>query len=236
MPCTADIPAPIAGTEVRLGRYLSVQHNAGTDADHALLVHHAIAGPTSSDDFCARHAARGVDVWRMPEPAGEGLHGAINGSVAVGNHVAESSTLPVFLHGSSRTAAMTYRALQASSVFNGAVLVIDAAAAGDLVRNPADGGIAAAIPLRHNTKPILYIVAEADRAVAQTVADTIARATGGPVEVHVEPVGIDQVMRAPTHSDIVLEWCVRQLSNHLTPAWRQKERTQTRRRRYEQHR
>jgi hypothetical protein len=221
---TTDIPALIAGSEVRLGRHLSVQRNEGTDADHALLVHQAIAGPTSNDDFCARHAARGVDVWRMPEPAGEGLHGAINGSVAVGNHIAESSALPVFLHGSPRTAAMTYRALQASSIFNGAILVIDATAAADLTRNPADGGIAAAIPLRHNTKPILYVVAETDRAIADAVAETVLRATGGPVEVHREPVGIDQVMQDKwsTHSDIVLEWCLRQLSNHLTPAWRKR--------------
>jgi hypothetical protein len=224
MPHTADIPALIAESEVRLGRYLSVQRHAGRDADHALLVHQAIAGPASTDDFCARHAARGVDVWRMPEPAGDGLHGAINGSVAIGHHIAESSALPVFVHGSSRAAAMTYRALQASNVFNGAILVIDATAARDLTRGPAQGGVIAAIPLRQNTEPILYVVAEADQAVADTVAKTVLGATGGPVEVHVEPVGIDQMMQDqwPTHSDIVLEWCLRQLSNHLTPAWRKK--------------
>jgi hypothetical protein len=223
MPHTADIPAPIAESEVRFGRYLSVQRNAGVAADHALLVHQAIASPTTGD-FCAHHAARGVDVWRMPNPAGEGLDGTINGSVAIGHHIAASSGLPVFVYGSSRTAAMTYRALQASNVFNGAILVIDTNAARDLTRSPAQGGVIAAIPLPQNTKPILYVVAEADQAVADTVAETVLRATGGPVEVHREPVGIDRVMRDqwPAHSDIVLEWCLRQLSNHLTPAWHKK--------------
>jgi hypothetical protein len=222
MPGTADIAAPIAESEVRLGRYLSVQHYAGLDADHALLVHQAIDRPAFTDGFCARHAARGVDVWRMSEAVGDDLHGTINESVAVGHHIAESTALPVFIHGASHAAAMTYRALQASIVFSGAVLVIDAVAAGDLMRGPADGGITAAIPLRHNTKPILYVVAEADGAVAHAIAETVVSETGGPVEAHVEPVGIDQMMRAPAHSDIVLEWCLRQLSNHLTPAWRKK--------------
>lgn len=220
MPRKADVAAPIAESEVRLGRSLSVQRYAGIDADHALLVHQAIGGP-ATDDFCLRHAARGVDIYKVPQLAGDDLHGTINESVAAGHHIADSSALPVFIHGPSH-AAMTYRSLQASIVFSGAVLVIDAAAAGDLMRSSADGGITAAIPMRHNTKPILYVVAEADRAVADTVAETVLRATGGPVEVHVEPVGIDQVMQDPAHSDIVLEWCVRQFSNHLTPAWRHK--------------
>jgi hypothetical protein len=222
MPCTADIAAPIAESEVRLGRYLPVQHNAGIDADHALLAHRVIADPAVANDFWARHATRGVDVWRLAEPASEGLDGTTNASVAIGHHIAESSTLPLFLHGSSRAAAVTYRALQASDVLNGAILVIDATAARDLTRSPANGGVVAAIPLAQNTKPILYVVTEADQAVADTVAETVLRATGGPVEVHLEPVGIDQVMRGRAHSDIVLEWCLRQLSNHLIPAWRQK--------------
>jgi hypothetical protein len=152
------------------------------------------------------------------EPAGDELQASINESVAVGHHITESSAQPVFVHGSSNAAAMTYRALQASDVFNGAILIVDAIAARDLIRSPAQGGVIAAIPLPQNTKPILYVVAEGDHAVAETVL----RATGGPVEVHVEPDGIDQVMRAPAHSDIVLEWCVRQLSSHLNPAWRTK--------------
>jgi hypothetical protein len=225
MPHTADIPAPIAESEARLGRYLSVHRHAGMDADHALLMHQPIAAPAgATDGFCARHAARGVDVWRIPEPAAAGLRGTIDGSVAVAHHIAQSTALPVFLHGSSLAAAMTYRALQASSFLNGAVLVIDALAARDLTLSSAHGGGAAAVPLLQNTKPILYIVAEVDQAVADTVAEEVLPATGGPVEVHREPVGIDQVMRDqwPAHSDIVLEWSLRQLSNHLTPAWRKK--------------
>jgi hypothetical protein len=225
MPRTADIPAPIAASEVRLGRYLSVHRHAGMDADHALLMHQPVAAPADDiDDFCAGHAARAVDVWRISEPAAAELPGTIDESVAVAHHIAQSSALPVFLHGSSLAAAMTYRALQASSFFSGAVLVIDALAARDLTLSSAHGGVAAAVPLQHNTKPILYIVAEVERAVADTVADEVLCATGGPVEVHREPIGIDQVMRHqwPAHSDIVLEWSVRQLSNHLIPAWRKK--------------
>jgi hypothetical protein len=73
MPTTADIPVPIAESEVRFGRFLSVQRNTGVAADHALVVHKAITGhAAATGDFCAEHAARGVDVWRMPEPAGDG--------------------------------------------------------------------------------------------------------------------------------------------------------------------
>jgi hypothetical protein len=225
MPYTADIPGLIAESEVGFGPHLSVHRHTGVAADHALLVHQAIASlAAATDNFCGQHAARGVDVWKVPEPAGEVPHGSINGSVAIGHHIAASSALPVFVHGSSATAAMTYRALQASNVFDGAILVIDAASARDLTRSPAQGGVIAAIPLPQNTKPILYVVAEADQAVADTVAESVLRATGGPVEVHREPVGIDRVMRDhwPAHSDIVLEWCLRQLSNHLTPAWHKK--------------
>ncbi|WP_029117473.1 hypothetical protein [Mycobacterium sp. URHB0044] len=217
MPRTAATTAPITKFEVRLGRHLSVRRFAGMDADHALLVHQTMGGP-AADGFCVRHAARAVDVWRIPEPAGDELQASINESVAVGHHITESSALPVFVHGSSRAAAMTYRALQASDIFNGAVLVVDAIAARDLMRSPAQGGVVAAIPLAQNTKPILYVVAEGDHAVAETVR----HATGGPVEVHLEPGGIDEVMQARTHSDIVLEWCVRQLSNHFNPASRTK--------------
>jgi hypothetical protein len=225
MPHTADIPATIAESEVGLGRYLSVHRHAGVGADHALLVHQPVTAPAgATDGFCARHAARAVDVWRIPEPTAAGLPGTIDGSVAVAHHIAQSSALPVFLHGSSLAAPMTYRALQASSFFSGAVLVIDALAARDLTLSPAHGGVAAVVPLRHNTKPILYIVAEVERAVADTVAEEVLCATGGPVEVHREPIHMDQVMRDqwPAHSDIVLEWSVRQLSNHLIPAWRKK--------------
>jgi hypothetical protein len=222
MPDAADIPAPIAES-VRFGRFLSVQRNAGVAADHALVVHQAMAGhPAASGDVCFEHAARGVDVWRMPEPGGDRPYGTIDGSVAVAHHIAHSSALPVFVHGSSHAAAMTYRALQASTFFNGAILVVDALGAHDLTLSPAQGGVTAAIPLSQNTKPILYIVAEPDQAVADTIAKTVLRTTGGPVEVHREPIGIDRMMRdhRPAHSDIVLEWCLRQLSNHLTPAWR----------------
>src|SRR5438093_85312 len=70
MPRTADIPAPIAESEVRLGRYLSVHRHAGVDADHALLMHQPVAAPAGDiDHFCARHAARAVGVWRISEPA-----------------------------------------------------------------------------------------------------------------------------------------------------------------------
>ena len=74
MPRTADIPAPIAASEVRLSRYLSVHRHAGVDADHALLMHQPVAAPAGDiDHFCARHAARDVDVWRISEPAAAGF-------------------------------------------------------------------------------------------------------------------------------------------------------------------
>jgi len=46
----------------------------------------------------------------------------------------------------------------------------------------------------------------------------VAAAAAGPVEMHTLP-GLT-LSYPGACSDIVLEWCQRQLSNHLNPAWK----------------
>jgi hypothetical protein len=49
-----------------------------------------------------------------------------------------------------------------------------------------------------------------------------AAAGAGPVELHTLPADVNGLMLAHPEacSDIVVEWCQRQLSNHLNPAWK----------------
>jgi hypothetical protein len=72
--------------------------------------------------------------------------------------------------------------------------------------------------LRQNTKPVLWIVGGADA----TSGPTAARAGVGPVEVQTHPDDVNgrMPMNAAACSDAVLDWCLRQLSNHLNPTWR----------------
>lgn len=120
----------------------------GADADHALLILHGIASHGGIyDSFGAVHAAQGVDIWSMDAP-GHGrscisqrpgqftLGEWVEDAVALGEHIADTTGLPVFVKGSSFGAAAAYGALAASDVFAGAVLMGFGIPSGPLI--PAD--------------------------------------------------------------------------------------------------
>ena len=185
---------------------------AGVDADHAIVVHPGIAAhPAVLDDFCAHHADRGVDVWTPDDRFS--FEGSAEGLVALGTHVAETTSLPVFLVGSSLSATAIYRTLQVSDVFFGAVLMGDA--------SPPVSPESLDPSLRQNTKPVFFILGENDMDSWPEVAK-VAAAAAGPVELHTLPYDVNGPMLSHPEacSDIVLEWCQRQLSNHLNPAWK----------------
>jgi len=184
----------------------------GVDADHAIVVYSGSASrPGILDTFCAHHADRGVDVWKLD--ACFSPEGWTEDVAAWGARVAQTTSLPVFLVGSTRRAADIYRALHVSDVFFGAVLIGDAgppALPGQL--DPS---------LRQNTKPVFFIFGETDIDSWPEVAK-VAAAAAGPVELHTLPYDVNGPMLSHPEacSDIVLEWCQRQLSNHLNPAWK----------------
>jgi hypothetical protein len=182
---------------------------AGVEADHAIVVHPGIAShPGILDNFCAHHADRGVDVWTPDDRLGGA--GRADGLVALGAHVAETTRLPVFLVGSSLSATAIYHTLQVSDVFFGAVLIGDASP--PVLPAPLDSSS------QQNTKPVLCIIGGTDT----TSGLTAARAGAGPVEVQTHPDDVNRLMltNPAAFSDAVLEWCLRQLSNHLNPTWR----------------
>jgi hypothetical protein len=121
----------------------------GVDPDHALVVHSANASrPGILDSFCAHHASRGVDVWELDTRFSS--EGWAEDVAAWGAHVAQTTRLPVFVVGSTRSAADIYRALQVSDVFFGAVLIGDASP--PVFPEPLDPS------LRQNTKPVFFIL------------------------------------------------------------------------------
>jgi pimeloyl-ACP methyl ester carboxylesterase len=73
------------------------------------------------------------------------------------------------------------------------------------------------VSLEHNTKPILYTVGERDTTFGPELARTVADATAGPVELHIHPDGMHQLMLSHTadYSAVVLDWCLRQLNNNV---------------------
>jgi pimeloyl-ACP methyl ester carboxylesterase len=179
--------------------------------DHAIVVHSGIARRRGVlDNFCAHHAERGVDVWKLDAFSPEGW---AEGLVAFGMQIAQTTRLPVFMVGSTRSAADIYRALQVSDVFVGAVLIGDASP--PALDEPLEAS------LEQNTKPVLFILGENDMDSWPEVAKAAA-AAAGPVELHTLPDDINQLMLSHPQacSDVVLEWCLRQLSNHLNPTWR----------------
>jgi pimeloyl-ACP methyl ester carboxylesterase len=184
----------------------------GVDADHAIVVYSGSASrPGILDTFCAHHADRGVDVWKLD--ACFSPEGRTEDVAAWGAHVAQTSRLPVFVVGSTRNAADIYRALQISDVFVGAVLI--GGASPPVLPEPLDPS------LRHNTKPVFFILGEKDIDSWPAVAKAAA-AAAGPVELHTLPDDVNGLMLSHPEacSDVVLEWCLRQLSNHLNPTWR----------------
>jgi pimeloyl-ACP methyl ester carboxylesterase len=183
----------------------------GVDADHAIVVHSGSASrPRILDTFCAHHADRGVDVWKLD--ACFSPEGWTEDVAAWGAHVAQTTRLPVFLVGSTRRVADIYRALHVSDVLFGAVLIGDTGP--PVLPEPLDPS------LWHNTKPVFVILGDKDIDSWPEVAKTAA-AGAGPVELHTLPDDVNGPMLSHPEacSDIVLEWCQRQLSNHLNPAW-----------------
>jgi pimeloyl-ACP methyl ester carboxylesterase len=182
------------------------------DADHAMVIDSGnVLRPGILDSFRAHHIDRGVDIWRLN---GHFSHEGWAECVAAwGVHVAQTTSLPVFLVGSARSAADVYRALHVSDVFFGAVLIGDA--------DPPDLPETLDPSLLQNTKPVFFILGEDDIDSWPEVARTVA-ATAGPVELHTLPGEVDGpvLSRPEACSDIVLEWCQRQLTNHLNPAWK----------------
>lgn len=256
----------------------------GSDADHALLVLHGLGGHGGIyDPFGSHHADRDVDVWSMDAP-GHGrsrstrpagrftLREWVDGAVACGEHIAETTGLPVFVKGSSLGASAAYPAL-AADVFSGAILMGYAIPSSPLI--PADnafrteiyerieaqfgsvlqlniarffdfdsdyGYIGAAeqkrsdplntwfydlssfasifryeprIPLSENTKPILYAVGEKDPTFPVEMARAVVDATAGPVEFHIEPDGVHQLMlfHTESYSTLIADWCREQLKS-----------------------
>jgi pimeloyl-ACP methyl ester carboxylesterase len=184
----------------------------GVDADHAIVVHPGKAPrPGILDSFCAHHTDRGVDVWKLdarfsPEGWAEDMG-------AWGAYVAQTSRLPVFMVGSTRSTAEIYRALHVSDALLGAVLIGDASP--PVFLEPLDSS------LRQNTKPVFFILGKKDIDSWPAVAKAAA-AAAGPVELHTLPDDVNGLMLSHPEacSDVVLEWCLRQLSNHLNPTWR----------------
>lgn len=180
----------------------------GVDADHAIVVYSGSASrPGILNTFCAHHADRGVDVWKLD--ACFSPEGWTEDVAAWGAHVAQTTRLPVFVVGSTRNTADIYRALHVSEALVGAVLIGDAGP--PVLPEPLDPS------LRHNTKPVFFILGETDIDSWPEVAKAAA-AAAGPVEMHTLP-GL-MLSYPEACSDIVLEWCQRQLSNHLNPTWR----------------
>jgi hypothetical protein len=59
------LPADVR-REVHVMNQMSGSHYPGVDADHAIVVHSGNASrPGILDSFCAHHAGRGVDVWKL---------------------------------------------------------------------------------------------------------------------------------------------------------------------------
>jgi pimeloyl-ACP methyl ester carboxylesterase len=198
--------------EQRVVDQMSGSRYPRVDADHAIVVDSGnVLRPGILDSLCAHHVGRGVDIWKLnghfsPEGWAEGLAGW-------GAHVAQTTSLPVFLVGSTRSAADVYRALHVSDVYFGAVLIGDAGP--PVLPGQLDPS------LLQNTKPVFFILGEEDIDSWPEVARTVA-AAAGPVELHTLPDEVDGLALSQPEacSDIVLEWCQRQLSNHLNPAWK----------------
>jgi len=205
------IPSDV-GCEQRVMKQMLGSRCPGVDADHAIVVHAGNASrPGILDSFCAHHARRGVDVWK---PDTRFSHeGRVKVVAAWGAHVAQTTRLPVFIMGSAESAADIYRALHVSDVFFGAVLIGDVRpSVSPEPLNPS---------LRRNTKPVFFILGEKDIDSWPEVAKAAA-AAAGPVELHTLPYDVSGPMLSHPEacSDVVLEWCQRQLSNHLNPAWK----------------
>ncbi|WP_052432559.1 serine aminopeptidase domain-containing protein [Streptacidiphilus carbonis] len=76
------------------------------------------------------------------------------------------------------------------------------------------------VPLAENTKPILFTVGEKDPVFTPDIARGVVAATGGPVQLHVHPDGVHQLMIFHTadYSAVVSEWCRKRLTRPAAEA------------------
>jgi hypothetical protein len=162
--------------------------------------------------------------------------GWVDALIALGEHVAQSTGLPVFIIGAYPGAAIADRALRASDVFWGAVqkgAITRDSASVDTRQQNKNGSVSyrfydvlamaeplanPAVSVAHDTKPILYIVGQNDMTLTRKAAHAIGKTAGDQAEIYVHP-DLNQLMWSATFSDIVRDWCLRQLSNHLNPKW-----------------
>jgi len=156
--------------EQHVTHQMLASRHPGVDADHAIVVYSGSASrPGILDTFCAHHADRGVDVWKLD--ACFSPEGWTEDVAARGAHIAQTTRLPVFLVGSTRRGTDIYRALHVAEVFSGAVLIGDAGP--PVLPGQLDPS------LRQNTKPVLWIIGGPD----PTFGLTTTRAGAGPVEL-----------------------------------------------------
>jgi hypothetical protein len=167
----------------------------GRFADHAVIIQR---GAKSRRDavhrFCAYHASRGAEVWVIETPLNSVSDAAerVPTPVALGNFVVRTTELPVFILGLHERARDVDRALHDFDVFWGAILV----------KSPVEPATSDGATL------ILSVLAEADSSVGQTEEVRI------PLDDPRQPI-----LSHPVFSDIVLDWCLRQLSSHFNPKW-----------------
>jgi hypothetical protein len=157
------------------------------------------------DVFCTHHAGSGVDVWLI-DVGVNSTQAWAEAIQAAGHHVAETVGLPAFVHGSGSRTPVAQAAVNSSELLDGAVLLLDSAAAGQVT-----------LPASHNAPPILYVVAGWDTDADGQLTEAVAAATALPVELDITPSDFDHVLADDyaAHSDTVLDWCLREVSNHL---------------------
>ena len=215
---------------VVLDRLVSYRYRR-PDADHALIVQ---PGPAKDDRltelFCAHHAARGVDVWavaatpyRIPDRVAD--------SITLGHHISHQTGLPVFMMATRLGAAVAHRAVHASNVFWGAVLVgsahdiacpitaQDNAASESLCDNTARPTQQPRVGAMCEASPILWIVGQ-NETFGLTADNTEGRAATEYIEVCRHNGELDELLGSPAAvSDITLNWSLTQFGNHFNPKW-----------------
>jgi hypothetical protein len=210
------------------------------DADYAVVIHPgAAAGSSVMERFCASHAARAVDVWCV-DPSSNGRPEFIDSptaSITLGTHAVHITGLPLFLFGFGTGAAVAYHALHASDAFWGAVLADDLPAADATLagRRQQQEGLAnfwvdrvlsrttqyhpPVGRVTHNLAPMFCAITEDDPALACRKANAIISLTVGHAQIYRHPADMVDLMASGFGGDIMHEWCLTQLSNHLNPRW-----------------
>ena len=203
------------------------------EADHALIVQPTAAKDDRLTDlFCAHHADRGVDVWVIAAaPHRCFMPDRVANSIMLGHHISQHTGLPVFMMGTGQGAAIAHRAVRASDVFWGAVLVgsgHDISGANTRHEKPASGSLPdnttrptqqPPLDATRETSPILWIVGQ-DETFGPTEANTAGNAATDHLEVYRHRGVLDELLGSPAAlSDITLHWSLQQFNNHFNPKW-----------------